>query len=452
MAFGSDFVWGAATASYQIEGAAREDGRGECIWTRFSHNPGNVDKGDTGDVACDHYHRYPQDIELMKALGIDAYRFSVSWPRVLPQGTGTPNQRGLQFYDKLVDALLEAGITPYLTLYHWDLPQALQDKGGWANEDSVHWFRDYAAMMSDKLGDRVKHWTTFNEPWVVAFVGNEEGRHAPGIKDIVTAYRVAHHLLLAHAQAVPVIRENVSDSQVGIVLNLTPVHPNTNTEPDVQAALRLDAYINRWFLDALFKGEYPYDLVAWQGERLRGIDRLDAVSTAKIPLDYVGVNYYTRNVVAHDDTGGVLQLRHVKQSGATYTEMNWEVYPQGLTEILTRLQADYAPAALYITENGSAWDDDMVSVTPEEDTETGIGPVIEDARRVDYLQRHLAAVDSAIEQGAPVKGYFAWSLMDNFEWGYGYSKRFGLIHVDYETLQRTWKRSALTYRDFIKAQ
>ncbi len=444
MTFPQDFVWGAATASYQIEGSQGEGGRGECIWQRFSHTPGNVKNGDTGDIACDHLNRYQADVALMKSLGLRGYRFSVSWPRVLPQGTGEINAQGLDFYDRLVDALLAEKITPYLTLYHWDLPQALQDRGdGWENPDIVGWFADYADVVSRRLGDRVKHWATHNEPAVVAFVGNLIGRHAPGKMDPIAAYRVAHHVLLSHGAAIPVIRQNVPDAQAGIVVDIIPYHPAADSEADAKAVSLYDAFQNRWFLDPLFKGEYPADLVAVLGDTLDGID-LASVKAAAVPIDFLGINYYRRNVIAANPDGW-LGGEIVPVEGAEITEMNWEVYPAGLTESLVRVWQDYAPAALYVTENGAAFPENL----PLDGT---LPSIIEDPRRTAYYESHFAAVEEAISQGVPMKGYFAWSLLDNFEWGEGYSKRFGIIYVDFPTQRRILKRSAHFYRDWIASQ
>jgi len=440
MMFPTDFYWGAATSSYQIEGAYNEDGRGECIWTRFSHTAGKVRENQHGDVACDHYHRYAEDIGLMKQIALNAYRFSISWPRVIPKGTGATNEKGLAFYDKLVDSLLESNITPYVTLYHWDLPQALQDRGGWANADMPSWFADYTDLMTRRLGDRVKHWTTLNEPYVVAFVGHYEGRHAPGITDLVTAYRVAHHALISHGRAVPIIRQNVPDADVSIVLDIWPSHPNTDRAEDAAAATRFDGYHNRWFLDPVFKGTYPQDIIDWVGDNLRGIDDLSAIQEAAAPIDSLGINYYTRAVMTHETTGDFQMRRVLPDETMPYTKMKWEVFPQGLHETLMRLHTEYHVPALFIAENGSAWDGDEVQ-----------GDLVEDPRRAAYLESHLASVEQAIEDGAPVVGYFAWSLMDNFEWGHGYNQRFGIIHVDFETGKRTLKRTALTYRDHILA-
>ena len=439
MNFPDDFLWGAATASYQIEGANLDDGRGECIWYRFSHTPGHVVNGDTGDVACDHYYRYRDDVALMKQLGLQTYRFSVSWPRVLPEGTGKVNKVGLGFYDRLVDTLLEADIKPYLTLYHWDLPQALQDQGGWENPESVQWFTDYTRVMADKLGDRVKGWITINEPWVVAFLGNLFGVHAPGKQDIKAAYHVAHHLMLAHGQAVPVIRERVPDAEVGITLNLNYVDAASEREEDAAAAKLAEGFANRWFLDATFKGQYPQDIVELLGDTLAELD-LDAVKTAAVPMDFLGINYYTRNTYAHAEDGP-LPWQSYRHEHDRYTEMDWEIYPEGLKKLLLQVNADYAPPAIYITENGAAFKDPKP-----------VDRVVNDPQRVDYLKTHFDAASEAIAQGVPLKGYFVWSLLDNFEWAFGYTKRFGIIYVDYPTQRRYFKQSALYLKSVIEQE
>lgn len=437
MKFPADFLWGSATASYQIEGHTPPDGRGECIWDRFSHTPGNVINGDTGDVACDHYHRYAEDVALMSQLGLQVYRFSIAWPRVIPAGTGATNPAGLDFYDRLVDKLLEANIRPYATLYHWDLPQALQDQGGWENPVSVQWFADYAGLMATRLGDRVKDWMTINEPWVVAFLGNWLGMHAPGKKDLHTAFVVAHHLLLAHGAAVPVIRSAVPDAQVGIVLNLNYLDAASSDPKDQEAQRRVEGMNNRWFLDAVFKGHYPADIVELMGPVLDGID-LDAVKVAAVPTDFLGINYYTRNTFVWDDTNpiGIGNFRH---EASEYTAMDWEVYPDGLKQLLLQVHREYGPKAIYVTENGAAYDDPPPA-----------NGVVEDPQRVAYLQSHFAAAAEAIAEGVPLKGYFVWSLLDNFEWSFGYSKRFGIVYVDYATQQRTPKRSALYLQSLIQ--
>lgn len=442
MSFPKDFVWGSATSSYQIEGGGLNDGRGASIWDTFSHTPGKVVNGDTGDVACDHIHRYPEDVKLMASLGLDAYRFSVAWPRVLPAGTQSVNEQGLAFYDDLVDKLLEAGITPHITLYHWDLPQALQDRGGWENPDSVNWFVEYADLVSRTLGDRVKHWITFNEPFVVSMVSNLMGVHAPGKRDPLAAYTVAHHLLLAHGASVPVLRANVADSVVGITLDQTYSFPASQKHEDRLAARRFAAFHNDWFLEPVFRGVYPADL----RERLepQGVFaniNLDDISKACVPIDFLGINYYTRNIISDNPNEPLLGLNFGKTEGAEHTAMDWEVYPDGLLHTLLYLHTAYTPPKIFITENGCAYDD------PE--PQNG---VVEDPKRDSYIQQHLDAVSKAIDLGVPVGGYFAWSLLDNFEWAEGYKKRFGVVHVDFETQVRTPKRSALGYRDRIAAE
>lgn len=430
MTFPKDFLWGAAASSYQIEGGGLTEGRGESIWDRFSHTPGKVHNGETGDVACDHLHLYKEDVKMMADLGIQAYRFSVAWPRVIPAGTGRINEMGLDFYDRLVDELLRYGIQPYATLYHWDLPQVLQDKGGWANPESVAWFAEYTDVMTRALGDRVRSWITLNEPWCISILSNLIGEHAPGLQDAPTAYRVAHHLHLAHGASMGVIRQNCPGVPAGITLNLVPAQPSTDTEYDIQAAHFFDGTFNRWFLDPVFKGTYPADIVEALGSTLDGLD-LDAVKAAAVPMDFLGVNYYNRAVISA--TG-----QPIMPEDAEYTEMGWEVYPQGLNDLLVRVYRDYAPQAIYITENGAAFDD------PDP-----VDGVVDDPRRVEYIKGHLAACDNAIIQGVPLKGYFVWSLMDNFEWAYGYDKRFGIVHVDYATQKRTPKRSARFYQEMI---
>lgn len=436
MGFPKDFVWGSATSSYQIEGAALEDGRSECVWHHYAHTPGNVYNNDNGDVACDHYHRYREDVALMAGLGLNAYRFSTSWARVLPQGIGTPNPAGLDFYDRLVDELLKYNIRPFATLYHWDMPQVLEDRGGWTHPDSVLWFRDYADLMARRLGDRVKDWITHNEPWVVAFLGHLMGRFPPAKHDPALAFKAAHHLLLSHGAAVPVIRQNCPGAEVGITLNVSWFEPYTSAQADVAAARREESFINRWFCEPVFKGHYPQDVVLWMQGALQDID-LDSVKQAAVPIDFLGLNYYFRTVVAADENSPI-GSRHVRMEGSSYTATNWEVYPDGLRQVLARLSEEYAPPAFYITENGAAYDD------PEP-----AGEVVEDPERTAYYQGHWKACEEAVAQGIPLKGYFAWSLMDNFEWSHGYSKRFGIVYTDYRTLARIPKRSALAYRDMI---
>ena len=428
------FTWGVATSSYQIEGAATAGGRGPSIWDTFSRVPGAVINGDSGDVACDHYHRYNEDLDLIKWLGVNAYRFSIAWPRIFPQGAGSPNQAGIDFYDRLIDGALERGITPWPTLYHWDLPQALEDKGGWNSRATSERFAEYAHLMAEKFGDRVKNWTTLNEPFCSAWLGYLYGVMATGIKDLQTAINASHHLLLGHGLATQAIRSVASDLRVGIVLNLTPAIPLN--ENDELAAKYADGFDNRWYADPVFKGSYPQDIVEGFGKEVP-IHAGDMQSISA-PLDFLGINFYTRQTVTLDESAKPLPYRPVMVDGVERTAMGWEVHPESLTNIIMRVHRDYAPKEIYITENGSAWDDSVIN------------DKVDDPHRVSYLESHLDAMLAAKAQGAPVNGYFAWSLMDNFEWAYGYSKRFGIVYVDYETQKRIPKSSAYYYRERIK--
>ena len=438
--FPEGFVWGAATAAYQIEGAWNEDGKGESIWDRFSHTSYRIYNGDTGDVACDHYHRMPEDIGLMEKLGLKSYRFSISWPRVLPQGYGKANEPGLDFYDRLVDALLEAGITPNATLNHWDFPQALQDKGGWNNRDSVNWFTDYARLMFDRLGDRVSMWATHNEPWVVAFIGYAFGQFAPGIADYSQAFQASHHLLLSHGKAVEAYRDGGYPGQIGIVLNLGHSYPATSSEADKAANQRHYDMDNALFLAPLFKGEYPAAFMDWIGTHAPKVEDGD-METISQPIDFLGVNYYMSFAVKDSSDGGLLKNSTEYVSGANWgkTEMGWGIYPPGLKATLLDIKENYSDIDLYVTENGCAVND-----IPDER-----GSVIDDGR-VNFLRAHFLAAYEALQAGVNLKGYYAWSLMDNFEWASGLSKRFGLIYVDYETGARTLKKSAGWYKDVIE--
>jgi beta-glucosidase len=431
----SEFVWGVATSSYQIEGAANEDGRGKSIWDTFCKVPGKVANFDNGDIACDHYHRYKEDLDLMKWMGVKAYRFSVAWPRVIPDGVGRVNEMGLDFYDRLIDSLLEREIAPWLTMYHWDLPEALQLRGGWNNREVVEWFGEYAEVLTSRFGDRVKNWMTLNEPLCSAWLGHLYGDMAPGIKDLQTALNVSHHLLMSHGLACQVIRSNVSEANVGIVINVTPAVPATDSQEDSNAAKLADGFDNRWFLDPVFGRTYPADVIDTLGaspEIHSGDMKLIAQD-----LDFLGVNFYFRQTVAADQNSKPLPIRSVNRENVKRTAMNWEVHPQAFEEILLRISKEYSPKAIYITENGSAWNDEVIN-----------GEIIDD-ERIDYLARHLDAMRSAREQGAPILGYFAWSFLDNFEWAYGYEKRFGLIYVDYKTQKRTPKKSAFFYRQLL---
>jgi beta-glucosidase len=437
--FPEGFIWGAATAAYQIEGAWNEDGKGESIWDRFSHTPGTIAHGDRGDVACDHYHRWREDVALMKEVGLQAYRFSISWPRLLPEGRGRLNAAGLDFYSRLVDGLLEAAIEPFITLYHWDLPQALQDQGGWPARATAEAFVEYADLVTRRLGDRVEHWITLNEPFVSAMVGYLEGRHAPGHSDLDEALAAAHHLLLSHGWAIPVIRRNSPGAQVGIALNLSGQTPASPSAADRAAAWQRDGVVNRWFLDPLSARGYPADIVQHHGNLMEFVQAGDLEAIAA-PLDFLGVNYYARGVVRSSVVTGAENAPRTVFPNPERTEMGWEVYPEGLYELLGRLHFDYRFPALYVTENGAAYPD-------------RIGPdgQVDDPLRVAFLEEHLAAAARAIGAGVPLRGYFVWSLMDNFEWAHGYSKRFGLIYVDYPTQRRVLKTSAHWYRRVIAA-
>jgi beta-glucosidase len=429
--FPAGFRWGASTAAYQIEGAWDEDGKGESIWDRFSHTPTRIEGGDTGDVACDHYHRWPEDVALMQELALDAYRFSISWPRLLPIGRGRINRAGLDFYSRLVDGLLEAGIEPFVTLYHWDLPQALEDWGGWPARDTAKAFLEYADLASRTLGDRVKHWMTLNEPQVSAILGYKKGLHAPGVTDTGQALAAAHHLLLAHGWAVPVLRTNSPGAQVGIAMNMTLMTPASPDEADEAAARQRDGEVNRWFLDPLAGRGYPEDLEEWQ-RLVQPVIQDHDLELMATPLDFVGINYYIREIIRSDKARAPQPVF----PGRERTEMGWEVYPDGLLEILQRVHADYPFTALYVTENGAAFADQV-----------GPDGAVDDRRRVDYLQGYVEAAAQAVEAGVPLRGYFVWSLLDNFEWAYGFSKRFGLVYVDYRTQQRIIKASGRWYGD-----
>jgi beta-glucosidase len=437
-AFPPDFVWGVATAAYQVEGAVADDGRGESIWDRFCATPGKVRNGNDGSVACDFYHRYPADLELLGELGVDAFRFSIAWPRILPEGSGRVNEAGLDFYDRLVDALLEHGLVPYPTLYHWDMPQALQDGGGWASRETAGAFADYAEHVVGRLGDRVRRWVTHNEPWVIAWLGYGWGVHAPGISDRRQALAAGHHVLLSHALAADLIRSSAPDAEVGIVLDLYRICPASDSPADQAAALHVDGLHNRWFLDPLFRGEYPADLLEHFGADAPPVEDGD-LEQISAPLDFLGVNNYTRQIVQADPAGGP-PLR-VYAENAPHTAMGWEVYPAGLRHVLVRLRDEYAPRAIYVMENGAAFDD-----VREHDGS------VRDPERQAYLANYIDAVGQAVEEGVPVKGYFVWSLLDNFEWAEGYGKRFGLVYVDYPTLERIPKASFYSYRDLIVAQ
>lgn len=447
LAFPNQFVWGAATSSYQIEGAWNEDGKGESIWDRFTHTPGHVIDGTTGDVACDHYHRWPEDIVLMGTLGLQAYRFSIAWPRILPNGHGRVNQAGLDFYSRLVDGLLSAGITPFVTLYHWDLPQALQDTGGWPARTTAEAFVEYADVVSRHLGDRVKNWITHNEPWCASILSHQIGEHAPGWRDTAAAVRAAHHVLLSHGWAVPVIRANSPGSEVGITLNFEAKEPASTSPTDVNKARIEDGTYNRWFVSALYGRHYPADIVAhYEPFFPQGMDFIQPGDFEIIaaPIDFLGVNYYTRSIVRDDsDRNNLSPTRSpdhptTDMYSGTENPVAWEVYPEGLYNLLNRLQFEYGPAKIYITENGASYGDGPDAMGH-----------IADIRRLNYLRDHFIAAWRAMQNGVPLAGFFVWSLMDNFEWAKGYLQRFGIVWVDYETQRRVPKNSALWYRDVI---
>ena len=430
-AFPPDFVWGVATSAFQIEGAAQADGKGESIWDRFCRQPGAIADASNGDIACDHYHRLDADLDLIASLGVDAYRFSVSWPRVQPLGQGAWNEAGLAFYERLVDGLLARGVQPYLTLNHWDLPQALQDAGGWAHRDTVQHFVGYALGMHRRLGKRVAAITTHNEPWVMAKLGHQDGVFAPGIRDRAVAMQVSHHLLLSHGLAVQALRAAGCQAKLGIVLNLSPVQPATDSPADAAQARLEDGLLLRWYLDPLFHGRYPDDVLRHLGSDAPRIEPGD-LQAIQAPMDYLGINYYSRAVVSAGEPFDV-QL-----SGLPLTDMGWEVYPEGLTDLLLRLHRDYAVPPIFITENGAAFQDALID------------GLVHDADRSAYLASHIAAVAAALGQGVPMAGYMVWSLLDNFEWASGYAKRFGIVHVDYPSQRRTLKDSARWYQRFLQ--
>ena len=442
--FPENFIWGAATASYQIEGGWDKHGKGESIWDRFSHTPGKVNNGDTGDVANDHYRLWKKDIRIMKQIGLQAYRFSISWPRILPKGRGKVNQKGLDFYDKLVDGLLKEEIKPFVTLYHWDLPQALQDEGGWEARSTVEAYVEYTEAVSKTLGDRVKNWITHNEPAVVAWIGNDSGEHAPGHTDLSKGIAVSHHLLLSHGWAVPVIRRNSQDSEVGITLNVGWRVPASNSTFDLEAVRAADGKWTRWFTDPLYGRGYPGDVVA-DFERQDALPNMNFVQNGdmkaiSVPMDFLGVNYYNREVVRSTAAGNDPQIVFFKaRTPENWTEMGWEIHPEGLTGVLSRLYFDYKPLKMYVTENGASY-----STAPDENKR------VKDELRIDYYRTHIAAVHRAIEAGVPMAGYFAWSLMDNFEWARGYAQRFGLVWVDFNTQERIIKDSGKWYKGVIK--
>lgn len=432
--FPADFVWGVATSSFQIEGAAHEDGKGESIWDRFCKQPGAIADASNGDVACDHFHRLDSDLDLIASLGVNAYRFSIAWPRVQALGHGEFNPRGLDFYERLVDGLRQRGIQAWATLNHWDLPQGLQDRGGWNDRDTVHRFVDYARHVQARLGDRLHGITTHNEPWVIATLGHDQGNFAPGIKSRKIAAQVSHHLLLSHGLAMQSLRADGAKSQLGIVLNLSSTVPATAMPADIAAADLTDSRSRRWYADPLFKGHYPADVLAELGADAPVVQAGDMAAIAQ-PMDYLGINYYTRSVIAASGEDW-----NAKGRGLPVSDMDWEIYPRGLTDLLVQMHRDYpALPPVYITENGGAFKDDALAQGR-----------VQDDDRIAYLREHIAAVARAMQQGVPMAGYMVWSLMDNFEWASGYLKRFGIVHVDYATQARTPKASAEWYRQFLR--
>lgn len=435
--FPADFLWGCATAAYQIEGSPLADGAGASIWQRFSHDPRLMAaKGDTGDVACDHYNRMESDVALMKELGLQAYRFSVAWGRVLPDGTGRVNEAGLGFYERLVDTLLANGIEPLCTLYHWDLPVALDDRGGWLNRDIADWFADYGRVLFERLDGRVKKWVTLNEPWVITDGGYLHGALAPGHRNMFEAPIASHNLMRAHGAAVKAYRE-IGQHEIGLVVNLEPKYPASDSPEDIAATARADAYMNRQYLDPAIHGRYPEELKEIFGEAWPDWPQED-FDLIKQKLDFIGVNYYTRNVTTANDSWP-LTAGPVEQKQSTYTTTGWEVFPQGLTDVLLWVKDNYGNLPLYVTENGAAF----------YDPPNAEGGVVDDPLRVDYLRKHIAAIGQAITKGADVRGYMLWSLFDNLEWSLGYSKRFGIVHVNFKTLDRTPKNSARLYATVI---
>ena len=433
--FPAGFVWGASTAAYQIEGAVGENGRGRSIWDTFSHTPGKVVGGDTGDVACDHYHLYKHDVKLLADLGLDAYRFSTAWPRLFPEGRGKPNAKGRDFYDRLIDELLSQSVEPWLCFYHWDLPQALQDKGGWTSRDTVHYFADYAAYAAEQYGDRVGHFVMMNEPSVVALLGHLFGIHAPGLTDIVAYGAATHHLNLATGTALSRLRSTNGSWQLGTVLSLQPVHPESDTEEDAAAATLFDALWNRTYLDPLLKGTYPELTSAMLAPHVQDGD----LGLVQQPLDFLGLNLYTRVLVKADKASLVGMSQAAPPPDAELTGMGWEVYPDALFEQLVDLKENYGNPQVFVTENGAAFPDTLDAKNE-----------VHDEKRVAYLEAYLQAVHRALQAGANVGGYFVWSLLDNFEWAEGYDKRFGIVYVDYHDQARYPKDSYLWYQETVR--
>ncbi len=441
--FPDDFLWGVSTSAYQVEGAVHADGRSPSIWDTFVRRPGAVERGDTGDVACDHYHRWPQDVALLGDLGVNSYRFSLAWSRLLPDGVGKPNPAALAHYDRLLDTLAEAGITPLVTLYHWDLPQALQDRGGWAERDSAAWFAEYAEVCFQAFGDRVGTWVSINEPWIIGVLGHQLGLHAPGETDVPASLRVMHHLLLGHGLAARALRASGTGGRIGCAFSLFPNYPDDPADPaDVVASDGSDGYVNRWFLDPVFGRGYPADTaeayrqLAGEPEHVRPGD-LEVIASGS---GFIGVNYYTRRLVRADParTDRFPWSVRPPRPGVPLTDAGWEIVPECLTDLLVRLRDDYGDVPIIVTENGAVFDD-----APDTDGR------VRDERRTTFLREHVLAIRRALDAGVRLEGYFHWSLMDNFEWALGYGYRFGLVHVDYATQVRTIKDSGRYYRDLI---
>jgi beta-glucosidase len=414
--FPKDFIWGAATASYQVEGAVKQDGRGPSIWDKFSHTPGKVLGGHTGDIACDHYNRFKEDIKIMKELGLKSYRFSISWPRVFPEGKGKINQKGLDFYKNLVEELLKFDIQPAVTLYHWDLPQALQDSiGGWGSRDTIEYYVGYAACMFNVLGDRVKMWITHNEPRVVSFMGNATGKHAPGNKDYTLGVQASHHIILSHAKAVQTFRQINNGGKIGITLDLTFLYPASDSKEDIEALRIADGHINRWFLDPVFKGSYPEDMMKLYMSKLNAPviydDDMKIISSNHV--DFLGINNYSRAVIKKDEKDELFGYQYIKTEGSDYTAMGWEIHPKSLYDLLMRIDREYNNPHIYITENGAAFKDDIV-----------VNGIVKDEDRINYLKQYLTAANQAINDGVKLDGYYLWSLLDNFEWAYGYNRKY----------------------------
>ncbi len=450
--FPDDFVWGTATASYQIEGAVAEDGRGASIWDTFAHTPGKIADGQTGDMADDHYHRYAEDLAILADLGMNAYRFSIAWPRILPAGTGKPNPAGVDFYRRVAETCLQHGITPYATLYHWDLPQPLEDAGGWLNRDVAERFADYAAVTAEALGDVIQHWITLNEPWCSAFLGYASGVHAPGKTLGTRALEAVHHLLLGHGQAVGALRQARPDAEVGLTLNLYSVRPASEAPNDLEAVRRVGGQQNRLFLHPVLSGEYPQDVLADAGVADWFADRRADLQLISAPIDFLGVNYYSRHTVAGPKNGSFSdpsmvsahpgsERAHMVDTGAAKTQMGWEIHPDGLLDVIEMVHALAPELPVYITENGAAYPD---TVGPDD--------AVHDEERRHYFELHVAACQQAVESNLPLRGYFAWSLMDNFEWAFGYTRRFGLVYVDFPTQRRVIKDSGLWFRDLLARQ